>query len=279
MKFLNLGCGSHYHKEWTNIDFVSNSDYVKSHNLLDGIPYPNKSFDVVYHSHVLEHFSKKDGLIFLKECYRVLKTQGVIRIAVPNLEEIAREYLKNLQLSLDGDTQAMANYEWIKLELLDQMVRNKSGGEMKEYLQKPTIINESYVFNRIGNEGRRIRNLLVKSENKQIQNKKLKKVNKLKYYYKILKKIFHLKGVKKNRLTSSEIKALNIGEFRLGGEIHQWMYDRYSLTKILKEFGFEDIKICSAYESQITEWQSYELDVIGGTVRKPDSLFVEAIKK
>ncbi len=54
-----------------------------------GIPFPDRSFDVVYHSHVLEHLSKSEASKFLKECSRVLRPQGVLRVVVPDLEEIA----------------------------------------------------------------------------------------------------------------------------------------------------------------------------------------------
>ncbi|MFN9648236.1 MAG: methyltransferase domain-containing protein, partial [Pseudanabaena sp.] len=58
MKLLNLGCGHRFHSAWTNIDFRSNNENVIAHNLLKGIPFPDQSFDVIYHSHVLEHFSR-----------------------------------------------------------------------------------------------------------------------------------------------------------------------------------------------------------------------------
>jgi predicted SAM-dependent methyltransferase len=51
-KLLNLGCGKRFHKDWVNLDFVSNNPSVSAHNLLNGIPFENDAFDVVYHSHV-----------------------------------------------------------------------------------------------------------------------------------------------------------------------------------------------------------------------------------
>ena len=68
MKYLNLGCGSHYSTatEWTNLDFTSLDNNVIAHNLLIGIPFEDNSFDLVYHSHVLEHFSKEDGETFIE---------------------------------------------------------------------------------------------------------------------------------------------------------------------------------------------------------------------
>jgi predicted SAM-dependent methyltransferase len=279
MNLLNLGCGSNFHKEWVNIDFVSKSNAVQAHDLLEGIPFEAQSMDVVYHSHVLEHFSKTDGIQFIKECFRVLKPQGVIRIAVPNLEVIAKEYLKHLDMAVLGQEKAKQNYDWIVLELFDQMIRNVSGGNMKAYLHQEAMPNESYVFERIGMEGKQIRSAFL---NKQQKPKKTEVkadslIKKIKRY--ILKISQIIRGQYYHaKLTKSQKKALHIGQFRLGGEIHQWMYDRYSLTKLLSDVGFTDIKICSAHESGIENWESYQLDVVKGEIRKPDSLFIEAKK-
>ncbi len=282
MKLVNLGCGQKYHKDWINIDFVSNSEDVIQHNLLDGIPINDNEVDLVYHSHVLEHFSKERGDYFIKECYRILKVNGVIRIAVPDLETIVKEYLNNLQLAMEGDVEAKHNYEWIKLELFDQMVRNESGGDMKNYLYQPIVKNESYVFKRIGSEGVIIReSFLNKKVLVQDVKKKIKpKVSILKLFLRKVKSVITKIKVwgTKNSLTEQESKALKIGQFRLGGEIHQWMYDRYSLSELLSQVGFTEIKVCSAFESEIQNWETYQLDVINGEIRKPDSLFIEAKK-
>lgn len=282
MKLVNLGCGQRYHKDWINIDFVSNSEDVIQHNLLYGIPINDNEVDLVYHSHVLEHFSKERGNNFIKECYRILKVNGVIRIAVPDLETIVKEYLNNLQLAMEGDVEAKYNYEWIKLELFDQMVRNESGGDMKNYLYQPIVKNESYVFKRIGSEGEIIReSFLNKKVLVQDVKKNVKpKVSILKLFLRKVKSVITKVKVwgTKNSLTEQKSKALKIGEFRLGGEIHQWMYDRYSLSELLSHVGFTEIKVCSAFESEIQNWEIYQLDVINGEIRKPDSLFIEAKK-
>jgi hypothetical protein len=66
--------------------------------------------------------------------------------------------------------------------------------------------------------------------------------------------------------------------FRRSGEVHQWMYDRLSLQRLLESHGFEQVRRCTAHESRIADFASYELDAVGGQVRKPDSLFMEAAK-
>ena len=280
MNLLNLGCGNTFHKDWINIDFVSNSEHVQAHNLLDGIPFESQRMDVIYHSHVIEHFSKTDAVKFINECFRVLKPQGVIRIAVPDLETIAKEYLKNIEMATSGQTEAQQNYNWIVLELLDQMVRNESGGNMKAYLCQDTIPNESYVFSRIGMEGKKIRKDFL-SRPQNLQNTKIKSSSFLKKVKQLVRKLWHIIKVKQSqpKLTDREKKAIKIGQFRLGGEIHQWMYDRYSLSELLKTVGFQQITICSAYKSNIPDWDKYKLDTIDGEIRKPDSLFIEAIKQ
>ncbi len=92
-----------------------------------------------------------------------------------------------------------------------------------------------------------------------------------------------LKGIRSNtnmeplELNSPDPSALQIGQFRLAGEIHLWMYDRYSLTELLKTAGFQSIRVCQANESAIPNFNAYLLDVEDdGSVRKPDSLFMEA---
>jgi hypothetical protein len=64
----------------------------------------------------------------------------------------------------------------------------------------------------------------------------------------------------------------------LGGEIHLWMYDRFSLARLLKDVGFRDIKIKNAFDSDIPNWSLHELDVKDGLVYDPSALFMEAKK-
>lgn len=281
-KLLNLGCGKRFHPYWTNIDFVSTGDGVIAHNLLKGIPFPDNEFDAVYHSHVLEHFSREDGKTFMKECWRVLKKGGVVRVAIPDLEGIIRNYVWCLEGALKGDQEAVLNYEWIMLELYDQTVRNQSGGEMAKYFFQDEIRNERFVFSRVGAEGKQIREnyLNAKKHDKKgyvyVPDPLLKRIFNLQLYRNKIQKLFFKK--EHNELLENK-HYTEIGKFRLGGEIHQWMYDRYSLKKLLIESGFSTVKIRTASESDILNWNNYELESKNGAIYKPDSLFVEAKKE
>jgi predicted SAM-dependent methyltransferase len=256
--YLNLGCGDTFHNSWTNIDFANAHPEVKLHNLLKGIPAGDNTADVVYHSHILEHFTEDDGKKFIGECFRVLKPGGTIRIAVPDLENITREYLKYLESAKTGDAQAIARYEWIKLELLDQMVRNSGGGKCGQYFFRDHMPAEDYVYKRWGETARVIRKAFNNAKEASFAQK-------LKWK---LKQIFR----------SGEDEATRIGNFRLSGEVHLWMYDSYSLGRMLSECGFASVSVVDPHTSRIQNWPSFELEVRNGNIMKPDSLIMEASK-
>jgi predicted SAM-dependent methyltransferase len=159
LPYLNLGCGSHFNRQWVNVDTLKSGEDVIAHNLLEGVPFDDNSFEVVYHSHVLEHFQKNDAPKFIAECYRVLKPGGIIRIAVPDLEQIVNNYTRLLNMGKADpvNEKIRADYEWIKIEMYDQTVRNVTGGEMANYLSAETLPNDDFVMERIGHEGYLIR--------------------------------------------------------------------------------------------------------------------------
>lgn len=279
MNYLNLGCGRRFHPNWTNIDFSSTGPSVIAHNLTQGIPRPEQSFDVVYHSHVLEHFSKNQAPSFLQECHRVLRPQGIIRIAVPDLEQIARSYIFSLEQALSGSPEASDNYNWLLLELLDQIVRNQSGGAMAAYLFQEHIPNPDFILKRLGTEAKN----LIEAGCQQRQQKVVKESwikCALRPAYRFLRDSSYRRDTfLKSILGTADYQALQLGRFRQGGEIHQWMYDRHSLTQLLKDTGFTQITQRTATESYIPNWTSFNLDTEpDGSIYKPDSLYMEAIK-
>lgn len=153
LPFLNLGCGKTFDERWVNIYFVSASPHVIPCDLRKGIPLANQSVEVVYQSHILEHFKKDGAAALINECSRVLKPGGVIRIVVPDLEMIVRNYLLYLEKCLANDKQAPPRYDWMLLELYDQVVRRKTGGEMLDYLANAEYSDDTFVLERVGNEG------------------------------------------------------------------------------------------------------------------------------
>lgn len=89
-------------------------------NLAKGIPFAAGVFDGVYHSHLLEHIDREVAPDFIKECHRVLKPGGILRVVVPDLEKLARSYVGIMDRSPD---RAGRSEHTIAVEkMFDQMV-------------------------------------------------------------------------------------------------------------------------------------------------------------
>ncbi|MBS0156917.1 MAG: methyltransferase domain-containing protein [Nitrospira sp.] len=271
---VNIGCGSVWHPDWINLDVRPHSPSVQTWDVGNGLPFENGQVDVCYASHVLEHFTQEKAKRLLLECHRVLCPGGIIRLAVPDLEGIVREYLRVLARAEAGKPRATEEYEWITLELLDQLVRDTSGGEMERYLRTQARNNTKYVIGRIG-VGAMIymepgRHSSLSSESSRCGG--------LSIMSRIVRTIRSLVPELKGYLINGDHEALRIGRFRLSGECHQWMYDRFSLGQLITQCGFSDAQVCHAHDSRIGQFASFGLEVTDGKVRKPDSLFMEAIK-
>lgn len=275
MKCLNLGCGTRYDDRWTNVDFTSTGTGVIAHDLKQGIPFGDESFDLVYHSHVLEHFSKEESSRFLKECFRVLRSCGVLRVVVPDLFFLVKQYLEAYEKVNNGIAGWDSNYEWAMIHLLDQSVRDKSGGAMLKYISSDDLVNESYVIGSWGLEAKQIISKIrgmSQHANAFVSNRNFR--------YKIQQKVKTFRDIfLRCLLGRKDYYALLLGRFRNGGEIHKWMYDKYSLKLLLQSCGFVDVIEREADESYMSEFNKYCLDVeTNGNIYRPDSLIMEAKK-
>ena len=210
---INIGCGQTPIDGWINFDNslsiklakspllyllvkflrlfnkqqIENIEWNKKHKIQFAdaskkIPLETNSVDCVYTSHMLEHISRDGALVFLSEALRVLKTNGVLRISVPDLQIVINNY------STVGD----AN------KFMEQM-----------FIQAPPISN---------------------------LKEKLK---------------------------------LIISGYRH----HQWMYDGKSLSLLMEESGFRDVRVYSKGETSIKNLNGLNL-----YERSEESVYVEGIK-
>lgn len=159
---LNLACGTKTDSSWNNLDFSPYAT-LKKHpamaillrslgllsqqraerlaaldpsiirwNLCRGIPFLANSFDMVYHSHFLEHLEKGAAVRFLEECHRVLKPGGILRVVVPDLEFLIRAYCASLTQISANQCGADTLHEDAIYQLLDQMVRVEPTGTSQQ---------------------------------------------------------------------------------------------------------------------------------------------------
>jgi predicted SAM-dependent methyltransferase len=274
-RMLNVGCGQRFRSGWVNVDISPQHPDVMRCDATAGLPFPDDHFDVVYHSHVLEHVRRAEAPSLLRECRRVLRPGGTLRIATPDLERLCELYLEKLRSSRADEV--AADHEWLVLELFDQTVREQSGGALLEYLRRP-LPNEEFVIERIGEEGRellaRIRSAAAAETIPTKPRLHQRLANGIRG---------GLMRVRERVVTSwygaDAVRALRIGQFRLSGEVHHWLYDRASLARLLVCAGFVDPQVRTAVDSAIPGWNGFFLDMTpAGNVIKPDSLFMEARK-
>ena len=114
---LHLGCGRDRKQGWINIDRAAGvgPDFVW--DVVHGLPFDDNSCDYIFHEHMLEHLDPLQGRRLLEECRRVLKTGGVVRIAMPDLQSIVRHVHEG----------TWREQQWVK-ELGDEKIR--TGAEM-----------------------------------------------------------------------------------------------------------------------------------------------------
>ncbi len=247
---VNIGCGARWHPDWVNLDKVPSAPGVLRHDVAEPLPLADGSCRMVYHSHVLEHLPRHQAPTFLAECFRVLRPGGILRVAVPDLEQICRAYLDALELAVDGAPDAAARHQWMTVELIDQMTREESGGEMWRYWSQSPVPAEDFVRARVGHEAA----LGIARASAAARGRP--------------PRLFQPR-----RRPSAAAQAA----FRDSGEVHLWMYDRVSLAGLLAGAGFVDIVLRRADESYLPGFAEYHLDTLeDGRVRKPDSLIMEA---
>jgi len=91
---LHLGSGNRYLKGYVHVD-ISDYDHIDIKTSIDKLTsIEENSVDEIYASHVLEYFDRDEVEAVLIEWKRVLRKNGILRIAVPNFEALISVYQK-----------------------------------------------------------------------------------------------------------------------------------------------------------------------------------------
>jgi SAM-dependent methyltransferase len=114
---LHLGCGVCTPPGWVNVDCALGARLARVpglgracralglirlewptgiviHDLRRPFPWADGAAEAVYSAHTLEHLSREEGLRFVRECRRVLRPGGVLRLVVPDLRSCVDRYLE-----------------------------------------------------------------------------------------------------------------------------------------------------------------------------------------
>lgn len=91
---LNLGCGNHYLNDYVNVDLYPEfCQKVDASYDIKNLPHADETVDEIISSHVIEHFDMNTGQKVLKEWYRALKPQGILRLETPDLYNTCKEFV------------------------------------------------------------------------------------------------------------------------------------------------------------------------------------------
>ena len=161
MTILNLGCGTKVSdsSEVVNIDwsielrlrrnrltralvsriirgdrlerFDALPDNIMVCNLAKGIPFPNESIDVVYHSHLLEHLDGTVAEQFLLDVKRVLKPGGIQRIVVPDLQKLCVAYQTHAARCCEHADEIFRHDRYVA-DIIEQCVRRAAVGSARQ---------------------------------------------------------------------------------------------------------------------------------------------------
>ena len=92
-RFLHIGCGSNIlpspfenldARDFEGVDHISLAENLKQ--------FEDNTFDMIYGSHVLEHYARNDVEAVLKEWVRVVKVDGIVRVSTPSFKSAIQIY-------------------------------------------------------------------------------------------------------------------------------------------------------------------------------------------
>ena len=269
--------GALYRREWTNVLFSTRQQPIDEpdilyHDVRHPLPFDDGTFDAVYALHIVEHLTAAEAETFVKELARVLKPGAIIRISTPDLEDICHSYLRQLEACRPSRSEAsIVRYRWAVLELLDQIVREQSGGLMSQAVARGDFDRE-FAMARFGDVFDEFAPRLPRPDDER-HRPFLARLATLTPASLVASIRWRL-----GRIVDSSVRAPVAGP-RETGELNKWLYDELSLEMLLTAGGFRNPIRQDHRSSTIPDWSRYALDesTHGPHAIEP-SLYFEATK-
>jgi len=161
--YLHLGCGANPIEGMINVDGNMQRSAVWL-DLRNPLPFPDESAKVVYCSHVLEHLFPEDAMALLREMRRVLRPDGVIRLATPAMEHalkiargeakctFPRSYQDPLAQAIEYlFCQSQHKYGY-SFSLIEEFARDAGFSRVEDYGATHGVAPKSYDHLVLGNE-------------------------------------------------------------------------------------------------------------------------------
>jgi hypothetical protein len=201
----------------------------------------------------------------------VLAPGGRIRLVMPDLEEMCREYLGRREA---GEHEKA---DFVILELLDQCVRQHAGGELKRYYRSlPGRANAQtmryYIHERTGEDVDLAaihtgQHEAWKDRIRVAWRSPAKLIAWLQWGYSHALSLLFPPAFRKQNISFTAI-----------GERHMWVYDFQTVARLLRAVGFVDVEKLACGLTRIPDFPLVPLDIDEhGQPRKGrESMYIEA---
>lgn len=98
--WLHLGCGKRNFPSFINVD-LADFNHIHYRRKVEDLSCLRDNYaDLIYSSHTFEYFDRSQAIDVLREWRRVLKKGGILRLAVPDFEALAKVYKKYGKLDM-----------------------------------------------------------------------------------------------------------------------------------------------------------------------------------
>jgi predicted SAM-dependent methyltransferase len=130
---LHLGCGRKHIPGFVHVD-IEDYPHIDFRIPVNELSFArDNSVELIYASHVLEHFGRHEVDQVLREWFRVLRKGGILRLAVPDFEAVSHCYQQTGELS--------------------DLVGLVCGGQRNEYDFHKMVFDEKLLRERLRNVG------------------------------------------------------------------------------------------------------------------------------
>jgi len=203
------------------------------------LPFAGNRFNAIYARRILEHLAPDEAHAFVKEARRLLAANGILRVSVPDTESLARDYLAAVERArTDPQPHIIEDVHAKRLVYMDQFVRRVPGGALARHIVSGRMSEESLrhaLGDALGTRDEAVKSRMPPAA--PAWRQRLKEAGRV-----LLRRRW-------------------VHETHARREAHLWIYDRFSLPRLLLDAGFTDIRVVGPDTSAIAGWQRWTLDV------------------
>jgi len=152
---LHIGCGQRYIPGFIHVDEDEHSHIDYQHTVKQ-LPFiEDCQVELLYASHVLEYFAPIEAKEVLNEWCRVIKPNGVIRLAVPDFDALLEAYQKdqdlnkilgplygNMKIRIDDGEKWICHKTVYNYSNLKNLLEETGFRNIRKYNWKETIHND-----------------------------------------------------------------------------------------------------------------------------------------